>query len=178
MSIGREARLTPTSLKWVSVAVGLLIAVVGFLCHLNLELKFERLEVYNQYNVFFDADPNVVLYSFANLGDVPNKDPYYRRQLAHPNVVGFFSVPIRALVKVLSTIFPNKFDERYLQRQLAFLIVPISAALFYLVLHRLFLRLGFSLPLASLLTLLVFVSFSQVLFGSIPELFAISNLAI
>lgn len=168
-----------TKQKLSAMGVGLSIAVVGFLFHWNLELKLERSGVYQQYNVLFDADPNVVWHSFVDLGDEPNMDLYYQRQFAHPNVTAFFAAPIRALSKVLTRVLPGPFDDhKYLRRQLALAIVPLMAALYYLVIFQLFLRLKFSLLPASLFTLLALVSFTQLLFGSIPELFAINNLAI
>jgi len=165
--------------KSSSIIVGLLISIMGFLLHWNLELKLERFGVFQQYNVLFDADPNVVLHSFTNLGDEPNIDLYYMRQLAHPNVPTFFAAPIRVLSKGLTIVSPGKFDDtKYLHRQCALVIVPLMAALYYWIVYRLFLRLTLSLLLASLFTLLALVSFTQLLFGSIPELFAINNLAI
>ena len=180
MSLGGKARSGTISSKWISIAVGLMIAVVAYTFHLSLELRLDRLEVFDQNNVIFDADPNEVLSSLADGGLIafagPNWD--HRRGLVHPNLGNFFAIPIRAFAKSLFIISPDELDEWYLRRQLALLIVPLSAALFYLVFHRLLLRLKFSLLLASLFTLLVFVSFSQMLFGSIPESYAISNFAI
>jgi len=165
--------------KSSALIVGLLISVMGFLFHWNLELKLERFGVYQQYNVLFDADPNVVWHSFSDLGDEPHTDLYYQRQVAHPNVSAFFAAPIRALAKVLTIVFPGKFENRkHLHRTMALAVVPLMAALYYLVVYRLFLRCAFSILLAGLFTLLALVSFTQLLFGSIPELFAISNLAI
>lgn len=112
MSIGGEARLGATSSKWVSVATGILIAVAGFVFHLNLEMRLERLEVFDQHNVMFDADPNDVLFSFTHGG---GPDENYRRGLVHP-LENFFLVPIRAFVKALSIISPDELDKVNLRR--------------------------------------------------------------
>jgi hypothetical protein len=175
MSIGSETLPSAASSKWIAFALGVLIAIAGFMFHWSLELRLEKLEVLNQYSVFFESDPNDVLSTFACWG---LDNVVYRRGFIHANLGTFFGVPIKAFGKTFSIISHGKVDRSNLQRQLGLLVVPISAALFYLVFHRLLLQLGFSLSLASLFTLLAFVSFSQMIFGSIPETFAISNLAI
>ena len=137
----------------------------------------ERLGVFNQLNIMFDADPQEVLYSIAH-GGGGGSQADYRRGLIHPNMGNFFTVPIRALVETLSVLLHGDLDKRDLRRRMALLVIPISSALFYLTFFSLLLLLRFSLPLASLFTIYSFVSYSQMLFGSIPETYAISNLAI
>ncbi len=160
---------------WVVIGVGLFIAAAGFAFHLNLELRLDKLEVFNQNNILFDADPNEVLPSFFH-GKGPNED--FRRGLIHPNLGNFFTVPIRGLANTASLVFPGEIDPTHFRRQLALLVVPISAALFYLVFYALLLHLRFPLLLASLFTVLALFTFSQMLFGSIPETYALSNFAI
>jgi hypothetical protein len=177
MRMDGEVRHRTNASKRISIAVGLLIVVAGFAFNLNLELKMRKLGVFNQLNIMFDADPGEVLLSIAD-GGGGGYYTEYRRGIMHPNMGNFFTVPIRALVDIRSMIIHDNIDKRDLRQRLALLVIPLSAALFYLVFYVLLLHLGFSLPLASLFTLLAFVSFSQMLFGSLPETYGISNLAI
>ncbi len=63
-----------------------------------------------------------------------------------------------------------------LREKLALLVAPLCSALQALSVFLLFLRLGYSRPAASLLALFSACTFSQIVFGSIPEHFALSGL--
>ncbi|MEO8482739.1 MAG: hypothetical protein ABI634_11050 [Acidobacteriota bacterium] len=161
----------PSPSRRFVVAMGLLMALGAFVIHLALEREFARLQVFSQANVLFDADPNEVLDTLATGGGG-------RQGFIHPGIRVFFTAPIKVAALAISKVSAGTSDTSYWRRRLALLAAPTSAALFYVVLLNILLRIGVSSVDSCVLTLLAFLSFSQLLFGSIPESFPVSNLAV
>jgi len=160
---------SPPRFKWLLVAIPIAIAVTSFTFYLSVEFKLDELHGFDEFNTFFGADPNKVLDAlFEGAG---------RQHLAHPNLAHFFSLPLKGISKIFAA-GRRGYAQMLFRKQLAMFIVPLAAALQSFVAFRVFMRLGFRVASASLLTLLGCVSFSQMVFGSMPETFAISGLAI
>ena len=151
------------------IVIPLVIAAAAFSLHLGLELKLDSLQGFDVFNTFFGADPNKVIGAFSEGAG--------RQHVAHPNLPHFFSLPLRGLVK-LAGAGRTAVEQKLMRRSLAMFIVPLAAALQCFAAFRVFSRLGLRPPTATLLTLLGCVSFSQVIFGSMPESFGLSGLAI
>lgn len=158
----------------MSIAIGIAISIICFSFHIMLASKLDSLKVFDQFNVLFEADPNAVLPAFT---DAPS-DPNARPPLVHANLREFIGAPVRLIANIISIFSFSTVDSAKLRLKLALLVCPFFASLFYFFLHRFLIRLKFSLPMASIFTLLSFVSFSQIIFGSIPESFSISNFTI
>lgn len=146
------------------------LASAAFAIHLSISLKLDSLGGFAVLNTFFGADANRVLEAFSEGGG--------RGHLAHPNLGHFFSLPIRAITRVASLVTSGGVSAGTLRRVLALFVVPLAAALQCFVTFRVFVRLGFPVLLSTLVTLLGCVSFSQLVFGSIPESFGLSGLAL
>ncbi|MDH4037479.1 MAG: hypothetical protein OEX18_05925 [Candidatus Krumholzibacteria bacterium] len=154
-----------------ATTLALVFALASFAFHYALERRLDRLEVFEQYNVVFQADPNdrisAMSHGWGSSG----------RNVAHPNLATFTSPFVRAIAMALTRSGVTD-DEEAARRALGLLIVPIVSAVTTATVFALFLRLGLSLLLASLFTVLGAVSFSPLVFGSIPDHPALSALVI
>jgi hypothetical protein len=140
----------------------------------SLERTLDRLRVFNQHNVLFDADPNEALDLFAQGGYAYG----HRQGLVHPALRIYVTAPVKLAAAILTKLPTGTADAAQWRRRLTMLLAPVAAAFFYFVFFQILWRLGFSLGWASLGTILALVSFGQLLFGSVPESYAVSNLAI
>jgi hypothetical protein len=156
-----------------SIGTAVLIAVAGFAGHLALELTLHRLHVFDQHNVLFDADPNEAIDVFARGGYTYG----HRQGMVHPALRVFFTAPIK-IGAILLTKLTAGTDVASMRLRLTLLLAPTAAALFYFTFHQVLRRLRLSQGLAALGTVLALVSFGQLLFGSVPESYVISNLLI
>ncbi|MBE0596599.1 MAG: hypothetical protein IH614_04955 [Desulfuromonadales bacterium] len=144
--------------------------MVVFLGHWHLEQKFDALQAFAQYDVLFDADPNVRLVGFAHGWGA------FNRNLLHPNLANLVNPPIRLVAIILHAGGLGDSDLLLLRRSLALLVSPLVAALQALALIALFRQLGYARHNALLLALLGSLSFSQLIFASVPDHFSLSNL--
>jgi hypothetical protein len=153
----------------VLVALAITLASGVFAGHYVLELQFSRLHAFKQYDVLFDTDPVIRLIGFSH-GWGP-----FNRNLLHPNLANFVNPPLRIVARSLHLAGFGGADLPALRESLALMVNPLFSALQALATLVLFLRLGFSRPAAFLLTLFSACSFSQIVFGSIPDHFALSG---
>lgn len=155
--------------EWERLLIAAII-IATFLLNYAIELKFYRLGVLDEWDVIFDTDPVSALSSIANGwgGGTPG--------FSHPNFSYFFSLPIRAFARIASGLMLG--EEHFIRKQLALLVVPMASAvqagLIYLILRRW----SLGIVQASLLTMVAIVSFSQLIFGSVPDSFGVSSLVI
>ena len=98
-------------------------AVLAFAVSYELELRFDGLRVFKDYNVLFDTDPIVQLES---LRTGKNR---YGRNLAHPNLANLFNPPVRALVQMITRSDLSDRSTSELSRSLALLVVPAASGL-------------------------------------------------
>ena len=150
--------------------LGLLLFVVVFVFHLVLESKLRAMGAFTCFNTLFDADPGLTLEAICCGGG--------GNHLSHPMLEYFFSIPFGVIAKLGSLLTSGGLGEVLVRRWLGLVIVPAAAGLQTLVLLRLFRWLGLSLRSAFLLALLSSVSFSKIIFGSMPESYCLSALSI
>jgi hypothetical protein len=150
------------------VAVAALLAVLALVLHLTLAWQLERLGVFEERNVLFDADVTTRLEAFSSGRHLGIK---------HPNLMPYFTPPITLAARVLAQVFPAGGTEPELQRTLGLLVVPVASTVKTVLVFYLFCHLGFSLVQATVATLLTLVSFSTLMFGSIPESYGLTALA-
>lgn len=135
-------------------------------CYL-VALQWYHAGYFARYNLFFDADPNTNLASMAHGWWAGRNAP------SHP-LLEFLSVPSRMLAELLSWALPAV-DKVRLREYIALAYAPLFACV-SLVLFQAVLRRLQWLGDGAVLVLLVFaLSFSTLLFGILPETYAISS---
>lgn len=162
---GHAPRRSPRLLRACFVA---LLAAATFVCNDSLERRLDRLGAFDQWDVIFDADPNVRLDLFASGG-------WRRRCSVHP-LLRLVSLPIRGAVALADRAGLSVSPPRDSRRALAMLVAPVCSALTAVVMFRVFLGAGYGDPAAAAGALLHQVTFSQVMFGSVPDHFVVGGL--
>jgi len=150
--------------------VGLLLFTAVFAFHLVLESKLRALGAFACLNTLFNADPGLTVEAICCGGG--------SNHLSHPLLEYFFSIPLTWIVNLGSLLTSGGLDEILTRRSLALVVVPAAAGLQAFVWLRLFRWLGLSLRSAVLLVLLGSLSFSRIVFGSMPESYCLSALCI
>lgn len=151
---------------WLAAFFG----VATFVLNYAVECRLNSLQVFGQYNILFDADPNTRLDSICSGVE--------GRSLIHPHLSNVFSLPIMLVGKVAIVLGLDGQQEIPLRRSLGLLVVPVASGLTASVWFFLFLLLGLSVWRSSILTSLGAMSFSQLVFGSMPDHFAVGGLAL
>jgi len=149
-----------------------LILVASFVFHYSLSQVFERTGVYADQNVLFQADPLWRMRSFSS------GHGWSDRNLLHPNLGNYFSIPNHVLSKAAVASGLYQGSKEQLRLELALLVGPLFGAATVATVFVLLSRLGFSLSHAALLTVATQASFSQMVFGSIPDHFVIGGFCI
>jgi hypothetical protein len=154
--------------RWAMAAVAVLLGVLSLGLHTTLAWQLDRLGAFEKKDVLFDADVKTRLQAISagrHLG------------VKHPNLMAYFTPPITLAARSLATVCPGCRTEAELQRVLGKLVVPAASALKTMLVFLLFRRLGFSSLQATTATLLSLLSFSTLVFGSIPESYGLTALA-
>ena len=142
-------------------SVAILLAICTTLLNGAIEQKFDQLQVFDQYNVLFDADPNIRLEGFANgWGD---------SYTIHPNLVNFLNPPIRVVARLSALAGAAPSSEIAARRALALWIAPMASGAKALVLFATLRFLGLGLFAVSSLVVLHGASFTQLILGSVPD---------
>lgn len=141
-----------------------------FILHLFLALKLDRLGAFDRFNTLFGSDPNLRLEALRR------SDPSF--WLPHPGLSYVLGLPLKAVAKIVAALDPGDLGTAQIGRSLALGVAPLAAALQCLVLLHLLRRLGLARGTAFLLALLSAVSMSALVFGSVPETYCLSALAI
>ena len=163
---GTETRVD--SRRGAMAVAAAVLAMVSLVLHLTLAFQLDRLGTFEKKNVLFDADTDTRLRAISagkHLG------------IKHPNLMPYFTPPVTLAARGLATLCPGCGTEPELQRTLGVMVVPVASALKTMLVFYLFCRLGFSSLQAALATLLSLVSLSTLIFGSIPESFGLTALA-
>ena len=155
----------------IDIYLTLFLLLIAFFVDYLFALKLYHLKVFEQWDTLFGSDP------VAALNNIGNGWGGGKAGLSHPNFANFFSLPIRGMAKVIAILIPETPDF-VIRKQLALIVLPLASALqasfFYLILRRL----NLSILQALILSLIEIVSFSQLIFGSTPDSFGLSSLAI
>lgn len=148
----------------------LLLAVIGITV-LALQswiaLGLAATGVFDQYDVIFDTDPVYWQSAFARGWE--DGDFY------HPLLTYYFSVPIH--VVALAAASGGVEDSVGLRQLLALHVAPLAAAVKAICFYVVFRKLQFDRVLAALAAALGALGFSSLLFGAIPESYAVTGMA-
>ncbi len=149
--------------------VALFLVVLSFAVYWWVGGTFDRLDVYAQYNVLYDADPNARLPCYANgWGD--------GRSLVHPNLCNLINPWVRMIAMPAAIL--GLADAEQVRYGLSLMVAPLFAGLSVALVFSSLLLLGCRGAAALALTLLYAFSFSQLLFGSIPDHFALGGFSL
>lgn len=160
----------------VAIAIGL-IAVVSFILHLGIARTFDRLGVFFFNDILFASDTRDFLASISHgersvrtiVPDLLNS--------VHPYIWFYFAPLVRGLAGIAAALglTDNVYDARL---AIGVVVTPAVAALqgaaFAVLLHLLRFPLVAIVPLS----LLNMLAFSGLLYGSLPDHFMVTNLAI
>jgi hypothetical protein len=169
-------QIAATNLNWGRgrvLACAAVLAVGSMALHLRLESRFAHAGVFRESNVLFDADPAIYMVSFTSGRNVAR---WGGRSFAHPNVSNAINPPINAAVAVVTLMRPQA-DTEAIRRRLALSVSPVAVSLESSVIFLTLVELGASLVAAGLFGLLSVGAFSGLIFGSVPESYALSGLA-
>lgn len=157
---------------WPAVATASALALCAFAINFALERRLDSRGVFEEYNLLFDSDPIV------QLASISHGTGAYGRNFIHPNFANFTNTPVRLAARVVGPRDASAEQRARLRRSIGLLVVPVVSAFKGLAVFACFYWLGLSLAPTALLTALSVVSFSQLVFGSTPDHFALSGLAI
>lgn len=155
------------------LAVGTaLLALASFWAAIAFGRELVALGVLGEWNVLFDADPNIY---FRNFATGRTFGYWGGRSFIHPNLTNFVHLPLRTLSELLAWLPFDLGSAAELRERLALLVTPVVAAvrvpLLALLMRALGLSVGWTLALCAMDT----VSFSTRLFASIPESYLITG---
>lgn len=153
---------------YLQCTIAIFVGCASFL----LEWYFYKVGILSQWDTLFDADPVSYLSEFAN-GWGGGK----RGNFSHPNISNYFNPIFRVIEKLTSWVPPIN-HELSTRQYLALFIMPTSSALQAAILFKLIIRLNYTRVLALIITAISTLSFSQIIFGSLPESFGLSSLGI
>jgi Family of unknown function (DUF6080) len=144
------------------------LVLVSLAVHLALAIAWWRVGALDQHDVLFDADPDVAL---EVLRDGQMKDRLWR---AHPNWRNLGHPPVMLLAAGARLARPDLTAARARQWA-AIALAPIAAAAQTGATFLIAEALGAGPGAASLVALLQTFSFSSLVFGSVPESYALSG---
>ena len=156
-------RRDPVAGRRLKVAVALALATSSLAINLYVARGFEAAGAYDAADLFFHADPPTRRLIFA-------ENPTDRVFIKHPNLGNVVHPPLRLAAAVRSSE-----ARRAARWDLALYVSPIAGAI---QVAALFLTLGLTglgIPAATLVALVASLSFSHLIFSSMPESFALSG---
>ena len=148
----------------------LLLAASAFVFNVTLERRFDGLGAFDQLDVIFDADPNTRLGEFGS-------GAWRHRCFVHP-LLRLVSLPIRGATTFADVAGITVAPPKASRRSLALLVAPVCSALTAVVMFRVFLGAGFGDLAAATGAILHQMTFSQMMFGSIPDHFVLGGLGL
>jgi hypothetical protein len=149
-----------------------LLAGAVFAMNAGIAREFDRLHVFEENDVLFHTDLPCRLANLAH-GWCDRGRGY-----VHPNLANLSSLPVRALARLAVVLGVAEVPEIALRRQLTVFYAPLVSALQFVVVFLLFRRLRFAAPAALAISILTAITFCQLIYGSIPESYALSSCAI
>jgi hypothetical protein len=152
---------------WRLAATIALLSTLGFAANAYVAVEFDRRAAYADWETLFNSDPNWYLPRLTD-GTYSSK--------RHPLLHLFVHQPARAIAALTSATFGR--DERAVRRQVVILAAPVASAAKTALLVALCARLGIGLRFAALIALVDITSLSRLVFGSIPESFSATALAL
>lgn len=156
----------------IVVTVAIFLALASFVLNFSIAQRLAGVGAVDQYDVLFNAD------TIARLECMVSHDCSGRSSFAHPNLAVFLNPPVQLAALILNRSLLGESNEAQIRRGIALVLCPLVSAMKAPIVFFFFLLLGVSIRAAGLLGLLSVVTFSQLIFGSIPESFALSGLLI
>ena len=162
----------PSPERWIVVACAATLAAIALSIHLLIAVQLDASGSFDQQDVFFHADTQSRL-ECAVEGKCAG-----RSTIAHPNLALFVNPPVGAVAMLLSGRGASKADVAEARHRASIWLSPVAAGLQAAVAFYFLLSIGLGRIPAAVATLLGVFSFSGLVFGSIPESFALSGLLI
>lgn len=156
--------------RTVTVVVLLALMAVAFAFHYGTALKFAGTGALEGIDLILEADTDGRLrcFKYGSGG--------YGQSVSHPNVCGIVKPPVRVFTKIITVVFGTDYKSTHTAVGLA--VSPLAASISSGLLFLIALELGLGLVVAGLIGALLSVSFSQVIFGSVPEFYALGGMSI
>lgn len=148
----------------IAAAFALVVLVVEALIAARLDIA----GVFDQYDAVFDTDPVFWHRVFAHGWD--------RGDVYHPLLTYYFSIPNRA-VAWLASIIGIAPDEFALRRSLGVFVAPVVTGIKIGVLYLVFRKLDLQRFLAVAGAAFAALAFSSLVFGALPESYAVTGMA-
>jgi hypothetical protein len=159
---------------WLRYAMAGVFAALGLALHVGIGDRLGQTGVLHEWDVLFSADPTVYVTSFTT---GQNTYRWGGRSFVHPNISNVLFPIVHASGAALHALRPS-LPAGVAARRVAYLICPLASAATAAVLFFLFTELELGLVGGGALVLLYLASFSAVVFGSIPESYCLSGLAL
>lgn len=175
VALGRGRDRAGSALRSLGIAptlLALLLSAAVFAGHWSLGRELDALEAFGQYDVLFDTDPHIRLEGFSHGWGK------FNRNLLHPNLANLVNPPVRFVARALLAAGVAEGDVMALRRSLGLMVTPLVSALQTLATFVFFSLAGLPAAGALLLTLLGAVGFSQWIFGTVPDHWAIGGLTL
>ena len=150
------------------LACSIALFAASFLARYPLARTWSSLRVLDQHDVLFDADPVVFLHAFR---DGEMRIRFWR---THPNVRNLVNPPVRLVAGAVTLACPEWTAQRA-RGEVALLVAPLASAVTTVAVFLTLRLLGGSLGAAALGAVLEMLSFSGLVFGSIPESYPLSG---
>jgi hypothetical protein len=150
------------------------ITVLGFAINLGTAWKFDSAGLLADDDLIFNADGQTYRMEFVWGGGDFDRG-WGGRTYKHPNLTNFINPPVRALAAVISKAGLVS-DQRAAKHAVALCISPLAAALTTIALFLALRALQVGPAIALLVCLLDAVCFARVVYGSLPESFALAGL--
>ncbi len=168
--MGREGVLALTAL--------FALALVALVLRILLMRKFQALGFFYLDDTLFNSDPKSMLDVFSHgARSISIIYPEVRNSI-HPYLWLYFGPAIRLIAKLAVSLHLTHLSELEMRAALGVFISPMVSALQSFLLGVVLLLLRFPLRHVLLISAFNVVTFSNLIFGSIPEHFALTSLAI
>ena len=174
--------VVPTTAATAEAAPRLLLAagfsVASLAVHLTITFAFWRLGVYYFNDVLFASDTHNFLESIAHGERSVRTIVPDLRNSVHPFVWLYFSPLVRLVAKMAVVTHLSDANVFDLRMAVGVFVMPMVAAVQAFAFAALLFALGFGVSAVAALSLINLFCFSSMIFGSVPDHFAITNLAL
>lgn len=144
------------------------LALVFLVLYGAIEWRLRLLGAFTVNDLLFDADPGTRLRGIAH--------GWERLLLIHPLFPYAFTIPIRVVAKVWMMVAGYGGGEQALRELIAMVVAPVCGAATVALMARVMLAAGISRAGAAVCATGFGLSFSTLIFASIPDHFIVSNL--
>lgn len=155
-------------------AIALALAAGTLALHIAAGRRLGETGVLHEWDVLFSADPTVYMTSFTT---GQNTYRWGGRSFVHPNISNVLYPVVSVTAATVHALHPTV-PPMLAARRVGYLICPIASAVTVGVLFLTLITLELGPGMAVLLAVLYVASFSGLIFGSIPESYCLSGLAL